>query len=312
MKYIWLVLNWMFGSFFLLIGFVFVFINPLIAIPFVAISMLLLPPIRNFVHSKTKKKIPLILRAISIIVLFILFIIITVTSELHKDKKEEEKKQLIEKQNQLKIKQQNIEYFNKNHSNILFNIKEAIKLRNYQKAISLSIKYLPTNNSELEKLYQTAQNALLELEKEEKTTKILAKLKTIPEKEYKKNRYLYQKLSLLYPNNEKYKIKIKYFNKKITDKWKKEQQIERRKKQIKQQFDLWDGSHKKLTKWIKRRMNDPDSYKHAETLYSDKGEYLIIKTTYRGKNAFGGVVVNWVKAKADNEGNIIEIIETYP
>jgi len=42
------------------------------------------------------------------------------------------------------------------------------------------------------------------------------------------------------------------------------------------------------------------------------GDYLIVKTTFRSKNAFGGVVVNWVEAKGDVDGNIIEIIETYP
>lgn len=38
-------------------------------------------------------------------------------------------------------------------------------------------------------------------------------------------------------------------------------------------------------------------------------DHVIVRTTYSGKNAFGGRVKNWVKAKADNNGNIIEIIE---
>ncbi len=59
-------------------------------------------------------------------------------------------------------------------------------------------------------------------------------------------------------------------------------------------------------------MNDPDSYDHVETVYWDMGDYLVVRTTYRGKNAFGGVVVNWVKAKVNLDGNIIEITETYP
>lgn len=33
-------------------------------------------------------------------------------------------------------------------------------------------------------------------------------------------------------------------------------------------------------------------------------------TTYSGKNAFGGVVSAWIKAKSDLDGNVIEIIET--
>ena len=59
-------------------------------------------------------------------------------------------------------------------------------------------------------------------------------------------------------------------------------------------------------------MNDPDSYDHFETVYWDKGDHLIVRTTFRGKNAFGGVVKNWVKAKVDLNGNVIEVIEQGP
>ena len=81
---------------------------------------------------------------------------------------------------------------------------------------------------------------------------------------------------------------------------------------IEQQFSAWDGSHRSLTKLIKESMNDPDSYDHVETVYWDKGDHLIVRTTFRGKNAFGGVVKNWVKAKVDLNGNVIEVIEQGP
>ena len=56
-------------------------------------------------------------------------------------------------------------------------------------------------------------------------------------------------------------------------------------------------------------MNDPDSYEHVETIFWDMNEYLVVRTTYRGKNVFGGVVKNYVKAKVDFNGNVLEIIE---
>lgn len=59
-------------------------------------------------------------------------------------------------------------------------------------------------------------------------------------------------------------------------------------------------------------MNDPDSYEHVETVQLDKGDYIIVKTTFRGKNAFGGIVKNWVMAKTDLNGNIIEVISQGP
>lgn len=81
---------------------------------------------------------------------------------------------------------------------------------------------------------------------------------------------------------------------------------------IENQFSVWNGSHHSLTKYIKDSMNDPSSYKHVETKYIDKGDYLIVITTFRGKNAFGGVVKNSITAQVDLDGNIISIISQYP
>jgi len=86
-----------------------------------------------------------------------------------------------------------------------------------------------------------------------------------------------------------------------------------RKELIEKQLSSWDGSHIQLSKLIKKAMNDPNSYEHDETVYWDMGTHLVIRTTYRGKNAFGGVVKNWVKAKTDIEtGTVLEVIEQGP
>ncbi len=55
-------------------------------------------------------------------------------------------------------------------------------------------------------------------------------------------------------------------------------------------------------------MNDPDSYDHIETRFSDKGDYLFVITKFRGANAFGGKVINTVSANVDFEGNVLEIV----
>ena len=85
---------------------------------------------------------------------------------------------------------------------------------------------------------------------------------------------------------------------------------ETRKELIKKEFNAWDGSHFQLEEYIKKSMNDPGSYEHVETVYWDRGDYLVVMTTFRGKNAFGGVVKNSVKAKVGLDGSIIDIIET--
>jgi len=77
---------------------------------------------------------------------------------------------------------------------------------------------------------------------------------------------------------------------------------------VKSQFSPWDGSHYGMVKLIKKAMNDPDSYDHVKTLYWENDNDLTVKTTFRGKNGFGGVVVNSVTAKFDYEGNLIQVI----
>lgn len=85
--------------------------------------------------------------------------------------------------------------------------------------------------------------------------------------------------------------------------------LEERTKKVEKGFSAWDGSHVQLTRLIKKNMNDPDSYDHAETTYIDKTDYLIVKTTYRGKNAFGGIVLGSITAKVSLEGSVLEIID---
>lgn len=78
----------------------------------------------------------------------------------------------------------------------------------------------------------------------------------------------------------------------------------------KQYMSAWDGSNRALEQYIKRQMNDPDSYKHIETRYGidyDTGVATII-TQFRGKNAFGGVVANGCVAKQNIEtGQLLEV-----
>jgi len=78
--------------------------------------------------------------------------------------------------------------------------------------------------------------------------------------------------------------------------------------QIKKFFSTWDGSHTGLERYIKNTMHDPSSYKHIETKYLDKGDHLIVSTSFRGKNKFGALVKNSVVAKTDMNGNVISII----
>jgi len=137
----------------------------------------------------------------------------------------------------------------------------------------------------------------------------LVELKKVPTSEYEKNKQLYQQLVVLHPDNQIYKNKVESYSKKIDKEKQKQLAAESRKKQIEDQFSAWDGSHRNLEKVIKKAMNDPDSYEHDETVYWDRGDHLVVKTTYRGKNAFGGVVRNFVKAKVSLSGQVLQVLD---
>jgi len=93
-------------------------------------------------------------------------------------------------------------------------------------------------------------------------------------------------------------------NKTIKPKSAKEIRVE----QIQSCFSPWNGSHRGLVKVTKEGMNDPDSFKHVETVYWDQVDHIRVSMTFRGKNAFGGVVKTTILAKSDLSGNIFEII----
>ena len=78
-----------------------------------------------------------------------------------------------------------------------------------------------------------------------------------------------------------------------------------RAEQIDNQFSPWDGSHIKLTKKIKESMNDPKSFEHIETRFKDLGNEIVVHESFRGKNAFGGLVINKVIATVDIDGNVL-------
>ena len=79
------------------------------------------------------------------------------------------------------------------------------------------------------------------------------------------------------------------------------------KKSYKNKFSPWDGHYIPLTKYIQKSMNDPDSYEHVSTTYFENKNSVVITTQFRGKNAFGGKVVNKVIAICDMSGDIINV-----
>jgi len=122
----------------------------------------------------------------------------------------------------------------------------------------------------------------------------------------------YYKVKSESPNVEGWVSELFVTNEKPTkEQLKAVEDAKEREDKIKRQFSVWDGSHHKLNELIKKAMNDPGSYQHVETNYFDMKDHLIVNTTFRGKNAFGALIKNTVKAKVSIDGDDIEIIEQF-
>ena len=175
--------------------------------------------------------------------------------------------------------------------------------------ISLSSKYLVAGDKELKELNSLAGTKLAQIKKAAKTKNLLMRVAIVPASELSKNNEIYKQLLALHPNNKTYKNKVDFYTKKIKEEEKNRLAAEKRVKQIESQFSAWDGSHNNLERVVKKAMNDPDSYEHDETVYWDKGDYLIVKMTYRGRNGFGGMVRVFVKAKVSLTGQILQVLD---
>lgn len=74
-------------------------------------------------------------------------------------------------------------------------------------------------------------------------------------------------------------------------------------------FSAWDGYNRELVKLVKNKMNDKKSFEHVDTSYTLLDDYAIVVMEFRGKNSFGALVMNSVKAKISYDCEVLEIIE---
>jgi hypothetical protein len=210
------------------------------------------------------------------------------------------------------LRQQNIDHFNQNSSEILNEVKMSFQKGNYKEVISLSAKYLPSQNQELIKLNSKAKTELAAIAKAEKaakekaqrdskTKKIVAKLKTIPSSKYQQNRDLYRQLVKYDPDNAKFKEKLQFYSANIKEQQEKERvEQERLRKEREARIatfgepptqSSWDGSYLPVERYLKRVANDPDSIKIdgcTKVYYTENG--WLVGCDYRGRNAFGGMI----------------------
>lgn len=152
--------------------------------------------------------------------------------------------------------------------------------------------------------------------RENEVKQLLVQLGSTKPEDLKRFIRIFGRLHKLLPENEKYEKRYRDLSNRHEQqqrelRFAKElaaHKLAARKKLIGKQFYAWDGSHNKLTEYIKSSMNDPGSFVHVKTVYRDLDKYLLVTMTFRGKNAFGGTVTNTVTAKVNLDGQVLEIL----
>jgi hypothetical protein len=91
----------------------------------IAISSLLLPPIKNFVYSKTNKELPFKTKIFLIFLFFIASIIFSSQSQEKRALEFAAEQSQKQAEKLAKIRQENISNFNVNHDQIISSVKDA-------------------------------------------------------------------------------------------------------------------------------------------------------------------------------------------
>jgi len=223
---------------------------------------------------------------------------VTISTALNQEKIAQQKK-AKEAKIQLK-KARDTKYFSQSRDLIIKDINLKVQNKKYNDALKIINKYpnFKGKDENISKIH-TKILVLLDKEKKDKQTKhakeILKKLKTIPSKEYAKNKQLYQTLLDYEPNNKKYKAKVKFYS----DKQKKKEEKEALKLAFfgkKPIQSAYDGSYYAVERYLEKVARDPDSVKITNCTGIYKSDYgWLVGCTWRGKNGFGGMNVdtNW-------------------
>lgn len=206
--------------------------------------------------------------------------------------------------------------FSANRDQIITQMNNAIAVRDLDEAKKLAEKYSSISDIAFMGAVAKYRDLQSQVDRESKVKALLAQTKTLKVTDYASAVQIYSKLAELDPDNQTYvKTLARYEKIKLDAEEKARKEVaaqqarEARKKEVESQFSSWDGSHRTFERLIKQTMNDPDSYEHVETRFADNGDYIRVFAKFRGKNAFGGMVVDSAIADFTITGDLIRVIE---
>ena len=169
MKYVYLILSWIFGLHFLLLGFIFITTSFLAGLLSIIISLFLLPPVRNFIHLKTNKTLSPKYRTVTILLLLMAFSVFLSQGQKQESLELAVQEAQDEADKLAKIQQENVAYFNDNRNQIITKMEEELSKQKYDSVIFLSNKYLSSGDGELKELNSLAVTKSAQIKKDKKT-----------------------------------------------------------------------------------------------------------------------------------------------
>lgn len=281
--------------------------NPILVSLIFLIALLSFQPSRKFIRQKIK----FVPNAWITLILFFAAFIASPRLTDKNEQLEQEEKRAAAVENKRKSDSVTVSDFKKNGNSIISSISKLANEKKFKEAFDLLKKYEPAKSidSKTSVIIDSMVLVVKSYEAREKTSELEKQLDSNPNMSKEDQLSIYEQLALGNPNNKKYiaaRYELRSEIQEIKKENEKKQLIE---KSLKGQFSEWDGSHRALEKIIKEGMNDPDSYEHVSTKYWIVGDHLIVLTKFRGKNAFGGIVTNSVKAKVSLDGSEINILE---
>ncbi|MDR6924805.1 hypothetical protein [Pseudomonas sp. BE134] len=215
-------------------------------------------------------------------------------------------------------------YFAEHRDEVLAEFSAAIDARDVSKADQMQQQYaqfaqdpeLAAIDSRLQVLKVQVEQEKKEQARKDRISELLANTKTLGATDYGQAIAIYTELSSLDPSNKGYKQTMDRFTKAEETRVAKAEKAQREseakanhQKKIEDQFSSWDGAHRQFERLIKKNMNDPSSYDHIETRYTDKGSYIRVYCKFRGKNGFGGTVIQTEVADYSINGDFIKFVE---
>jgi hypothetical protein len=215
-------------------------------------------------------------------------------------------------------------YFAANRASVLSEFAAAVDGKNLPTAKAIRDRFiLAVQDPEFDLILNRYVSLREDVERAEAEKTRLAKiadltkqLSTVGATDYDQAFTIYAQLVALEPTNKSYQQKLDRFVKARDEKAAKEAEAlaaakakAERQKKIEAQFSGYSGVHYNFERILKEAMNDPDSYDHVETKYIDKGSFIRVFLTFRGKNGFGGMVKNTKVADFSIGGDFLREVE---